>query len=278
MIEKPISEMPDSLLAHASQRIGWYSTILLKVRPPTDPPEQVIQAGSGTFVRLGDVFGILTAHHVAELFDGSWHLGLLLTEEAHRHAIMPQLFDVVPIARGAVGAEGPDISFIRIYDPHIGVIRAHKSFYNLEAFRQPMLENPPPTETGAWFMWGVPEEKSSWDEPQGGFEGVAFFHSICGATAVEQEFVREDFDYLDMAVEYTPTADVIRDFRGYSGGGMWHALLAEAADGGIDDYEYILSGVTFYQSAIEDDFRTIRCHGPNSIYDIAYEAIQSKYA
>ncbi len=277
MIEKPISEMPDSLLAHAAQRTGWYSTTVIKVNPPDVPPEEVIQAGSGTFVRIGEVFGILTAHHVAELFDGSWHLGIVLTTEAHRHAIMPELFDVMHIARGDIDSDGPDISFIRIYPPHIGVIRAHKTFYNLEAYRKAMLTEPPPTETGAWFMWGVPSEKSSWDEPEGGFEGVAFFLSICGATAVEQEFSRGEFDYLDMAVEYTPSSDVVRDFRGYSGGGIWHALLAQGADGGIDDYEYILSGVTFYQSAIEDDFRTIRCHGPNSIYNVAYDAIRSKY-
>lgn len=270
--------MPDALLAHASQRTGWYSTTLMKVRPPTDPPEDVIQAGSGTFVRIGDVFGVLTAHHVAELFDGSWHLGIVLTPEVHRHAIMPELFDVIHIARGKIDSEGPDISFIRIYPPHIGVIQAYKSFYSLDAFRQSMLENPPPTRTGAWFIWGVPSEKSSWDLPEGGFDAVAFFHSICGATAVEAEFSNGEFDYLDMAVEYTPNGNVVRDFRGFSGGGIWHALLAEAVDGGIDDYEYILSGVTFYQSAIENDFRIIRCHGPNSIYDKAYEAIQSKYA
>jgi hypothetical protein len=278
LIEKPISEMPDALLAHASQRTGWYSTTLIKVSPPNDPLEEVIQAGSGTLVRLGEVFGVLTAHHVAELFDGSWHLGLVLRPETHRHAIMPELFDVVPIARGEFDSEGPDISFIRIYPPHVGVIRAYKSFYNLEAYRNAMLSNPPAPETGAWFIWGVPSEKTSWDEPEGGFQGVIFFQGDCGATAVDKQFSVGEFDYLDMAVEYTQTADIVRSFKGYSGGGIWHALLAQDADGGIDDYEYILSGVTFYQSAIEDNFRTIRGHGPNSIYDIAYEAIRSKYA
>jgi hypothetical protein len=275
LIEKPISEMPDALLVRASQRTGWYSTTVIKVSPPTEPPEEVIQAGSGTFVRIGDVFGILTAHHVAELYDGSWHLGLVLTTEVHRYAIAPELFDVITIARGNVASEGPDLAFIRIYPPHIGTIRAYKSFYNLEAYREAILTNPPPTETGAWFMWGVPKEISSWEGPEGGFDGVAFFQSICGATAVENEFVHESFDYLDMAVEYTPTGDAVRDFRGYSGGGIWHALLAATADGGIDDYDYIYSGVTFYQSAIKDNFRTIRCHGPKSIYNTAIETIQS---
>lgn len=228
--------MPDSLLAHAAQRTGWYSTTVIKVSPPDDPLEEVIQAGSGTFVRVGDVFGILTAHHVAELFDGSWHLGVVLTTEAHRHAIMPELFEVFHIARGDIDSDGPDISFIRIFDPHVGVIRAHKTFYNLEAYRKTMQENKPPTETGAWFIWGVPSEKSFWDEAERGFEGVASFHSVCGATAVESEFHRGEFDYLDMAVEYTATFDLVRSYKGYSGGGIWHALLAEGENGEIDDY------------------------------------------
>lgn len=275
MTEFPISEMPDALLAHASQRTGWYSTTLIKVRPPTHPPEEAIQAGSGTFVRIGEIFGVLTAHHVAELFDGSWHLGIVLVPEVHRHSIRPELLDVVHIARGEEGADGPDLSFIRIYPPHIGTIRAYKSFYDLNAFRQSLLKNPPPSSTGAWFIWGVPKEKTSWEQPEGGFDAVTSFYSICGATAVENEFKREGFDYVDVAVEYTGASEVVRDYRGYSGGGLWHALLAEAADGGIDDYEYILSGVTFYQSAIENDFRTIRCHGLQSIYSNAYEAIQA---
>ena len=42
--------MPDALLAHAAERIGWYSTILTRVRLEGPTGEEAEQAGTGTFV------------------------------------------------------------------------------------------------------------------------------------------------------------------------------------------------------------------------------------
>src|SRR3989304_710490 len=118
----PIGSTPNTLLAHAAERTGWYSTILTKVWSPGPPEEEAKQAGCGTFVRTGEVFGVLTAHHVAELFEGGWHLGLVLVHTVHTHAVRPEYFDIVPIASGPDECVSPDLAFIRIHDPYVGTI------------------------------------------------------------------------------------------------------------------------------------------------------------
>jgi hypothetical protein len=141
--------MQDALLRHAAQRTGWYSTVLIKVRDPGTPREEARQAGSGTFARTGEVFGVLTAHHVAELFEGGWHLGLVLLPELHTRAARLDYFDIVHIASGPVEYESPDLSFLRIHHPCVGTIRAYKSFYNLDFYTESVLSDPPPLATGA---------------------------------------------------------------------------------------------------------------------------------
>jgi len=274
----PISAMPEALLAHAAQRTGWYSTILTKVRAPGTPQEEAKQAGSGTFVRTGDVFGVMTAHHVAELFEGGFYLGLALVPEVHTHSVRPEYFDIVHIAFGPIECESPDLSFLRIYSPYLGTIKAYKSFYNLDAYRETVLKQPPPLSTGAWFLFGAPAIHTTDEGPEGGFCGVAGYHSMCGAVGVDPEPPVDGFDFLSAVSEYTPLTTTPVDFHGVSGGGLWHALLRAKADGGIDDYDYILSGVALCQSEISAGTRHIRCHGLESIYRAGIDTIRSKCA
>lgn len=278
MTDVPISVMPDALLAHAMDRIGWYSTILTRVRLEGPRGEEAEQAGTGTLVRTGRVYGILTAHHVAELFEDGWRLGVVLIPQVHTHSIMPELYEIIHIARGSIDCEGPDLSFLRIHDPHVGTIKAYKSFYDLDAFRGSFLSSPPPPTTGAWFLFGASQVLTTHEPREGGFRNVYGYRSFCGAIGVDELPARGDFDYLNGVIKYAPDTDPPSDFRGVSGGGLWHALLSDGVDGGIDDHEYFLAGLAFWQSDIISDTRTILCHGPQSIYKVALASIKSRCA
>jgi hypothetical protein len=278
MSEFPISSMPEELLRHATQRTGWYSTILTKMRHPGTPHEESAQAGCGTFVRTGTIYGVLTANHVAQLFENGWHLGLVLRPETHTFAVRPQYFDIVHIATGPIECVSPDLSFLRIHAPFVGTIQAYKSFYNLDAFETMMLNNPPQISTGAWFLFGAPGIHTTQEEPEGGLEEVFGYHSFCGAVGVDEDDPEEEYDFLSAVVEYTSATTTPVDFHGVSGGGLWHALLRYDSKGGIDDHEYLLSGVAVCQSSVLGAMRTIRCHGRESIYRYAIRRIRDQCA
>jgi len=278
MAEMPIGDIPTALLAHAAVRTGWYSTVLTKVWEPGTPQERAEQAGCGTFVRTGDVYGILTAHHVAELFEGGWYLGLLLVETVHTHSVRPDYFDIIHIATGPHECRSPDLSFIRIHKPYIGTINAYKSFYSLDAYEQQLLHSPPEISSGTWFLFGAPAIHTTDEGAEGGFKASRGYHSMCGATGVEPADPVDGYDFLSAVAEYTPVTTTPVDFHGVSGGGLWHTLLHKRPDGTIDDYDYILSGVVLCQSAVVAARRYIRCHGPASIYSQALHAIRLRCA
>jgi hypothetical protein len=112
----------------------------------------------------------------------------------------------------------------------------------------------------------------------GGFREVLGVHSFCGAAGIDIEPPVDGFDFVSVATEYTPATTTPVDFHGVGGGGLWHALLRSDADSGIDDYEYILSGVALCQSSVAGGKRFIRCHAHESVYILAIDAIRSQCA
>lgn len=47
------------------------------------------------------------------------------------------------------------------------------------------------------------------------------------------------------------------------------------SDGELEATEYLLSGVAFYQDAVEAGRSAVRCHGRRSVYELVYGALAS---
>ncbi len=60
------------------QHIGWYSTALMRVNSRVVNPLTDVFIGCGTFVRIDNRYGILTAHHVVKEIEPPCRLGLIL--------------------------------------------------------------------------------------------------------------------------------------------------------------------------------------------------------
>ena len=61
-------------------------------------------------------------------------------------------------------------------------------------------------------------------------------------------------------------------FGGVSGGGLWEVGLSMEKSRAISwDGRRRFRGVVFWQSAISDGRRVIRCHGPQSIFEKVWE-------
>jgi hypothetical protein len=61
-----------------------------------------------------------------------------------------------------------------------------------------------------------------------------------------------------------------------SGGGLWRFFSRSSAETGKRDTVKVLEGVAFHQSALENNSRTIRCHGQRSIQTVVRYALRPR--
>lgn len=86
--------------------------------------------------------------------------------------------------------------------------------------------------------------------------------------------MNDGFDYLELRVHYNVGQDIPSTFGGLSGGGLWQAKLRKSAKGELCVEELIYSGVIFYESAILDEMRRLKCHGRVSVHERIVEELR----
>jgi len=228
--------------------------------------------GSGTLVEIQGTHHILTAAHVwHETRDGD-QVGLVLTAS-------PSTF-VIP--RGAISVKqlrdrenpewGPDLALLQLARPVVSTIAAHKSFLNLSRQRATLGAHPSATEKGLWAVTGMVGQFSQVER----FLETKTIEATAQARAffsmVQQTHQRGEYDYLDLGAKLE-LPGVPSSFGGMSGGGLWEVGLAMAKSGTISwNGRRHFRGVAFWQSEPSDGRCVIRCHGPRSIFERAWES------
>jgi len=174
---------------------------------------------------------------------------------------------IYKIARGEQDETGPDIGLIVLPKQSIGALRSEKIFYNIDDRSQRFSGVYLERDLGFWFNCGLIGETQRELEPRPGLSNLRGYEGLCGASANPTESVDESFDYLEIRIDYGGRTDLPRSFGGMSGGGLWQVLLRKDAGGSIEPEEYVLSGVTFFQTDIEQSTRRLKCHGRKTIYE-----------
>ena len=228
--------------------------------------------GSGTLVEIQGTHHILTAAHVwHETRDGD-RIGLVLTPSPSKFVI-PRGTILVKQLRDRKNPEwGPDLALLQLARPDVSTIAAHKSFLNLAQEKATLAVHPSATEKGLWAVTGMVGEFS----PVQRFPEVKTIEAIAQARAffstVQQTHQRGGYDYLDFGAKLE-LPGVPSSFGGMSGGGLWEVGLSMAKSGTISwDERQHFRGVAFWQSEPFDGRRVIRCHGPRSIFESAWES------
>lgn len=97
-------------------------------------------------------------------------------------------------------------------------------------------------------------------------QGKAFF------SAVQQTHEHNGYDYFDLGANLK-LADVSSSFGGVSGGGFWQINLSMAKSRTVSwDGKRFFRGIAFWETEKTDGHRMIRCHGPKSIFEKAWES------
>ena len=274
--ELQIKNLPEAVIEAASREVADYSIGFLRVNSPPRRSDDVVLLGSGTLVSIGTTHAILTAHHVLSVLPRSGRLGLVLSRTASQETIDTRGLAFVPVARGTVNAEGPDLGAIVLAPSIASAIGAKKSFYRLDRHRDHLLYSPPDVREGLWIVYGFVEERTMEERDKDGYDLVKGFYNLSGVGQADNSIVVGDHDYFNFPVSYDARSIAPGSFGGMSGGGLWQVPLMRDAQGQIKHKTPLLSGVVFYQEPTTDIHCGVKCHGRISVYNIALEAIKEK--
>ena len=263
-----IMDFPDELSDSICQVLSNYSVALLRIVIDQNY-EKFSLIGSGTLVIVNGRFSILTAEHVLSEIEGSEYLGLLTSYRGnpHRYKFETNQLAFHRIAKGENDSDGPDIGLITLPNEIIGRLKAEKSFFNIDRRRDRFNQGFIPVDRGFWFTLGFPGVFEFNIEPDRGFSEVKGYYGLCGISGIRKEYENDGYDYLEMSIEYESHNEKLPDsFGGVSGGGIWQVPLSRNNQGRLEPDEYILSGVMFYQTQLQENQRFLRGHGRKVIY------------
>jgi hypothetical protein len=165
---------------------------------------------------------------------------------------------------------GPDLALLRIPQPFVARIQAHKSFLNLSQHKAALTQRPPELDR----LWAVTGMIGEFSEVEGDPEVRTIDASVHGRalfSGIHHTHEREGYDYLDTTAKLA-LAGVPSTFGGVSGGGLWEIGLSMKKHVISWDGSRRFCGVAFWQSAVDDGRRVIRCHGPRSIFEAAWNS------
>jgi hypothetical protein len=268
-IEMPIGEIPQSDLDRIKDDLLNYTVPLVGCSGPRDKIAKL--AGSGTLLEFGGRKFVLTATHVWEWT--SWAEGILFTlgEKPSALTVSRDHFNPKTLPWEGASEFGPDMTLLELPEAAAADIAARKSFVNFALQRENFHSFSIPSSDGIWVVIGAVGEESRIVEhleaniSTAEIRGNAFFGSV------DTMFSRSGYDYIDVGANLM-LPGVPQSFGGLSGGGLWQVPLAmhKSTSEIYLPIRPLLRGVAFWQTPPAGDKRTIRCHGPKSIYETAY--------
>jgi len=263
-------DIPQAVLDEVILSLKNYLVALYVLLPEKLQPRLRL-IGSGTLVEIEGTHYILTAAHVWHATRGVEQIGLVLTDQQSSFMMPRDSICAKELWNGEVSEWGPDIALLKLAPPVILTITARKSFLNLARQKEARTSCPPATENGLWAVTGMVGEFSEFQAHpeartiEGHVHGTAFFSSV------QQVHQRDGYDYFDLGANLQ-LPGVPSSFGGVSGGGLWEIKLSMTNSKEISwDEKRYFRGVAFWQSEVSDGHRMIRCHGPKSIFEKAWE-------
>src|SRR5687768_10536137 len=210
-------------------------------------------AGTGTFVKLGRVYGILTAAHVLKELDPKSTVGLVrfpsVQPPIQNRRLNLRHTDRI-IEWNGKDCDAPDIAFLKIPELDGRELEASGAvFYNLGVTREFKVTQPENKMSLCYAVVGVVGE---WTE-----EHPAVFTrgskvivgGLFGGVKNLRPFEESDTDLIEVEIDYANGPRVPKSHGGVSGGALWELYVELDANLKTFKVNKRLHGVAFRQSA-----------------------------
>jgi hypothetical protein len=265
-MEKVDIKIDDALSAQINN-----STVgFLKLR---DNGREADVGGSGTFVQLGKIKGILTAGHVIDNLPETGQVGLVRPTGAFQNLRLDMSHTGRETLWDKVEGHAPDLGFLKLPDHVVATIEAQGGvFYNLEKPRDVTPSSPSHRMSESRAIVGVVDE---WSEEEPGTlpkTKKKIVGGLLGAVKSTREFEEDGAKLAEVGVDYAASSRVPTSYEGVSGGALWK-LHIELDGDKVVGMQKKLDGVAFRQSP---DNSLVTCNGSPSIATLV-ERIRKKW-
>jgi hypothetical protein len=269
--EIPIKDIPQTILDDVILLLKNYLVAVYIVLPEKQQPHPR-PIGSGTFVEIEGTHYILTAAHVWRKAREAKNIGLVLTDHQSSFMVLRDGISAKEVWGGKIQEWGPDIALLKLAPSDVGTIKAHKSFLNLAQQKEALSECLPVIEKGLWAVTGMVGEFTEVQADTETRTVTCHIHGEAFISAVQRTHELNGYDYFDLGAKLE-LPGVPSSFVGVSGGGLWQINLSMAKSGTISwDGKRYFRGVAFWESKEPDGQGIIRCHGPKSIFEKAWDS------
>jgi hypothetical protein len=253
-ISIPGDQMPVELM----KEFPSSSVTLVGLQNNNDPAH----CGSGTLVKLENQYFILTAAPCARALANRGEIGLPIRRDKYPFRV--PVIDPIFIGEPESDEWGPDLAFLPI--PQVMardiISISNHMFYDLGKYRNEMLSSELRAGYGLWVVIGAPASTSSLEDPT-----KLEFTKMTYAGGAFDSITRGAFDYLELRADID-RKEVPPNFKGVSGGGVWHTEVGRRQDGTFVALgKPKLEGCAFYETQPQGKYVYIRCHGRRSIYE-----------
>jgi hypothetical protein len=226
--------------------------------------------GTGTFVRIGKIHGILTCAHVFDaVAKNEKRIDLAIfpvRQETRFIQLNIEHCDYIKFGP-SYNQDGPDLCFLRLPIPFFDSISHLVSVKSLEIGRNQAFARAEPSEESATVVAGVIYE---WT-PEVQRTDPFVVSALVSVGQIEDRMKIADYDLF----RFRPVPDenfrAPSSYAGTSGGGLWR-IYPKPDDGG--EVAFRLIGVAFYETAD----RQIICHGQASVYVKLFDAVREKWS
>ena len=273
-------DLPRTLDKEVSAATWDYSVGIFRYIEPDGNTFRLL--GSGTLVRRGGKFGILTAHHCLHQCNPKVRLGapsdqrLVFVLRGARQIVVgsDELFEheLAP-ANPQAPSRGPDLTFIEILPgKRLSRFRAVGSFCPLDRDLGEVLKkfSVPGTCTVCVGHPEIERKVTITDDHLVFNEGK--FHAFLGFLKNRAKR-RGRWDFAEITADYLSSSTLPATFQGVSGGGFW-AVTFKKRDGIVEIDEICFMGVAFYQSPLRKGKRVVRGHFAQSVYTSAWQKLR----
>ena len=273
-------DIPETFDIKITEKLVDYSVALGRIRNNDAKTFQPL--GSGTLVHKGGQYGILTAHHCLHQISPEFELGRLNSDKLicvlkGGNPVVIENYEISEMQLAypedkSYGESGPDLTFINIPDgPRLSTFKAISSFWSLDT--EPDKIKKKFCDAGNMLVnLGFPEADYIIESTEKSVSQKIKLMSYINVLANDDVKYINEWDYIDSNCNYVCAKEAPRSFRGLSGGGIWAIKLKFDKD--IEEFgirDFALVGTTFYQTAIENEMRSLRGHFIGSIYKTAWE-------
>jgi hypothetical protein len=234
-------------------------------------------AGTGTFVKLDSMYGILTAAHVLKPMGANEVVGLVRFPSV-KPALQNFRLNVAHTERisnwNEKDGDAPDIGFVSIPEIEGKDLEAKGAvFYNLRLAREYVASKPEHRMAKCYALVGVVGEWTEESSASPAEGRKVIFGGLFGAAKNLKEFEENKTKLVEVEVDYAAGPKVPKSYGGVSGGALWELHVELDKDSKPIEVKKRLYGVAFRQS---EDHTRITSNATTSV-DAMIERIAAKW-